>query len=124
MELSGSLELPLQAARTAFETLGLGDCLSVHAMDPGSSGGVAPLGTEQRGDTPSRSSGSTSNEWSVPPRATASSSEILSIVEEELPEIQEWLGKEGSLGPFSEASRHLPFPKGLLHAFDMATNPG
>ena len=101
---SGSLELPLQAARAAFETLGLGDRLSVHAMDLGSSGGVAPLRTNKSGDTPSRSSGSTSKESSIPPRATASSSEILAIVEEELPEIQEWLGKEGSLGPFSEAS--------------------
>ncbi|CAE7423110.1 TPT1, partial [Symbiodinium necroappetens] len=94
MEWSGSLELPLHAARAAFETIG----------------GETPLRITKSGDAPSRSSGSVSNEPSIPPSATASSRGIAAIVEEELPEIQEWLGKEGSLGSFREASKNPESP--------------
>ena len=52
MEWSGSLELPLQAAVSAFEALGLGDRLSAPAASAVSSGGETPLRAIKSGETP------------------------------------------------------------------------
>ena len=51
MEWSGSLELPLHAARSAFEALGLGDRLSVPAATVVPPGGETPLGETKSGKT-------------------------------------------------------------------------
>ncbi|CAE7480731.1 kptA, partial [Symbiodinium necroappetens] len=107
---AGSLELPLQAARSAFEALGLGGRLSVHVTSVGSSGGETPLGTTKSGDTPSSSSEMVPHEPSLPSSGTARGSGALATVEETPPEIQEWLGEEGSLGSFRESAKNPESP--------------
>ena len=105
MEWSGSLELPLQAAVSAFEALGLGDRLSASAGKAGSSGGETPLRGVQRGVTPSGSSQSSSAEFEPPARGPVGSPGNLTTVHEAPDAILEWLGEEGSLGPFREDAK-------------------
>ncbi|CAE7588614.1 TRPT1, partial [Symbiodinium sp. KB8] len=87
MEWSGSLELPLRAARSALEALGLGDRLSMPATTIELPGGETPLGavihTAQR-----EAEGTQPQSMRCPP------------------EINEWLGEEGSLGSFRESAKN------------------
>ena len=64
MEWSGSLELPLRAARSALEALGLGDRLSMPATTIELPGGETPLGAVKSGETPSSSSENVTHESS------------------------------------------------------------
>ena len=106
MEWSGSLELPLQAAVTAFEALGLGDRLTAPAVPTGPPGGVTPLGGSKSGDTPSGSSQSVTTESVSHTREPAGSIGSLATVNENPMEILEWLGEEGSLGSFREDAKN------------------
>ena len=106
MEWSGSLELPLQAAVTAFEALGLGDRLSAPVVPTGPPGGVTPLGGAKSGETPSGSSQSVATEPVPHARGPAGSIGNLATVNENPMEILEWLGAEGSLGSFREDAKN------------------
>ena len=104
MEWSGSLELPLQAAVTAFEALGLGDRLSASVTGP--PGGATPLAGTQSGETPSGSSQSVTTESVSHKRGPAGSIGNLATVNENPMEILEWLGEEGSLGTFRKDAKN------------------
>ena len=106
MEWSGSLELPLQAAVSAFEALGLGDRLPAPAVPAASSGGETPLREIKSGDTPSGSSQSAPTEFVPHTRGPGGSTGNLATVHEASTEVLEWLGEEGSLGPFREDAKN------------------
>ena len=106
MEWSGSLELPLQAAVTAFEALGLGDRLSASVVCTGPPGGATPLAGTKSGETPSGSSQSVTTESVSHNRGPADSIGNLATVNENPMEILEWLGEEGSLGTFREDAKN------------------
>ena len=106
MDWSGSLELPLQAAVSAFEALGLGDRLSVPTAPTVPPGGVTPLGETKSGETPSSSSQSVTHEPSSHSRGQVGSIGNLATVDEMPMEILEWLGEEGSLGSFREDAKN------------------
>ncbi|CAE7819309.1 kptA [Symbiodinium sp. KB8] len=105
MEWSGSLELPLQAAVSAFEALGLGDRLSASAAPAASSGGETPLREIKSGETPSGSSQSVPTEFVPPTTGPVGSPGNLTTVHEASDAVLEWLGEEGSLGPFREDAK-------------------
>ncbi|OLP81207.1 putative RNA 2'-phosphotransferase [Symbiodinium microadriaticum] len=106
MEWSGSLELPLHAARSAFEALGLGDRLSVPAASMALLGGETPLGEVKSGETPSSSSEFVTHGPSVNSEGTVGGRGNLATVDEAPPEMMEWLGEEGSLGSFRGAAKN------------------
>ena len=106
MEWSGSLELPLQAAVSAFEALGLGDRLPAPAVPAVSSGGDTPLREIKSGDTPSGSSQSAPTEFAPHTRGPEGRAGNLASVPEASNTVLEWLGEEGSLGPFREDAKH------------------
>ena len=110
MEWSGSLELPLQAAVSAFEALGLGDRLSASAASAVSSGGATPLREIKSGETPSGSSQSEPTDFVPHTRGPAGSSGNLATVHEAPDAVLEWLGEEGSLGPFREDAKNPESP--------------
>ncbi|CAE7820370.1 kptA [Symbiodinium necroappetens] len=110
MEWSSSLALPLHAARSAFEALGLGDRLSVPVTPMVLPGGETPLGAGKSGETPSSSSEIATHGSSVRSEGTVGGRSTLATVDEMLPEIREWLGEEGSLGSFRESAKNPESP--------------
>ena len=110
MEWSGSLELPLQAAVSAFEALGLGDRLSSPTAPALPPGGVTPLGGAKSGETPSSSTQSMMYESRPQASDQAGSMGRLATVDETTMDIVEWLGAEGSLGSFREDSKNPESP--------------
>ena len=110
MEWSGSLELPLQAAVSAFEALGLGDRLSSSSAPTLPPGGVTPQGGAKRGETPSSSTQPMMYESRPQASDQAGSMGRLATVDETPMDIVEWLGVEGSLGSFREDSKNPESP--------------
>ena len=110
MEWSGSLELPLQAAVSAFEALGLGDRPSSPTAPALPPGGVTPLGGAKSGETPSSSTQSMMYESRPQASDQAGSMGRLATVDETTMDIVEWLGAEGSLGSFREDSKNPESP--------------
>ena len=119
MEWSGSLELPLQAAVTAFEALGLGDRLPV-SVCTGPPGGVTPLSGTKSGETPSGSAQSVTTASASHQSGPVDSIGHLATVNENPREILEWLGEEGSLGTFREDAKN---PESSL-AFSISKRSG